>query len=427
MLFSVLVCNIPFRRNDCSKLLAYLEKISKGYDVEILCLYDNKQRTVGQKRNDLLKLAQGDYIAFIDDDDDVDNDYFKDICEVLERDRPDVLTFTQLTIFKDTDRIQECKYSVEYDYESGEDWWRGKPSHTMVWRRAIALKGKFPEVQNTEDVAWVDQVVPYVQKESNIDKPLYMYRFNPAKSEAISKEEIIRRKLNNKEYCGEVCVVGMIYKSVNYLKFMSEQMRKYCAQVSCGIIANDATEEVKHELMAFPGWVLEYNDPNPDDYYLNRVYRAWNAGGMYCKDKHDIVIFINSDMGLSSNWINKLLDGLAYNTIPCSRLVESGKLPSGEHAIVKDFGGHPNEYREEEFVKYANSLNKFEILNNGLYMPCAFWVEDFISSGGYPEGNVENRSGDEWFFNENSVMKRKKHVTVAHSVVYHIQEGEKDE
>ena len=71
-------------------------------------------------------------------------------------------------------------------------------------------------------------------------------------------------------------------------------------------------------------------------------------------------------------------------------------------------------------------------------MPCAFYKDDFVESGGYPEGNIyeggvganETKflcSGDDYYFNYHPTMSKKRQVTDFDSLVYHIIEGEKDE
>jgi hypothetical protein len=68
-----------------------------------------------------------------------------------------------------------------------------------------------------------------------------------------------------------------------------------------------------------------------------------------------------------------------------------------------------------------------------------FETSRFIESGGYPEGNIFRdgigtqtrkaflQSGDAWFFEKLTSEYGMKHITVFDSLVYHIQEGEKDE
>jgi hypothetical protein len=239
----------------------------------------------------------------------------------------------------------------------------------------------------------------------------------------------------------KVVVVGMIYKSPSYLDFMMQGIRKYALtsstfSVNYLVIANDPIDGVRSKLVDDGIKFIEYNDSNPNNYYLNRVYRAWNFGGM--KADGDIIIFINSDMAFSPNWLENLLHNLNEQTIPCSRLVESGKLISAEHAISKDFGRTAESFDEKAFLEFAQSVEVNEVHERGLFMPCAFYKRDFVKSEGYPEGNMHKGgagrietpildSGDNYFFKKNPVMSRKKHITVFNSIVYHIQEGELDE
>ena len=71
-------------------------------------------------------------------------------------------------------------------------------------------------------------------------------------------------------------------------------------------------------------------------------------------------------------------------------------------------------------------------------MPCVFETQRFIESKMYPEGNIYHngigklgimiKSGDAYYFQ--NILENKydmKHITVFDSLVYHIQEGEKDE
>lgn len=239
-----------------------------------------------------------------------------------------------------------------------------------------------------------------------------------------------------------VVVVGMIYKSKSYLDFMMDNIRKYCLQsnnnyeINYLIVANDASETILNKLKVDQINHIIYCDPKPNDYYLNRVYRAWNFGGR--SSDGDIIVFINSDMAFTSGWLDHLLKHLDRDTIPCSRLVESGKLRSAANAISKDFGRTALTFDEKKFIEYAKQIGENKVLDKGLFMPCAFYKDDFLRSGGYPEGNIYKagvgrtdskfiQSGDNYFFYNNSVMGRKRHITVCDSIVYHIQEGELDE
>ena len=127
-------------------------------------------------------------------------------------------------------------------------------------------------------------------------------------------------------------IISLIYKSVDYLKFICEQLKgSSCLvdgwDVKLRLVANDATEEVLEAIKDCGVPYSIYNDPNPEDFYLNRVYRCWNYAGQ--SSNYDNICFVNSDMMFSPNWLSKLLEHHDGDNIPCSRLVESGKLRSG--------------------------------------------------------------------------------------------------
>ena len=80
---SILIPTIRERESKFTKLVERLAKLSGHSDfVEILGLWDNKFSTVGDKRNKLLSIAGGDFCVFIDDDDDVADDYFSKVFDV---------------------------------------------------------------------------------------------------------------------------------------------------------------------------------------------------------------------------------------------------------------------------------------------------------------------------------------------------------
>ncbi|MEX2054200.1 MAG: glycosyltransferase [Candidatus Colwellbacteria bacterium] len=228
----------------------------------------------------------------------------------------------------------------------------------------------------------------------------------------------------------KVIVVGMIYQSTGYAQFVYDSFKRHQEDEDFIFVANDATDKVKSYLKEknIPHLIFENEDK--DEYYLNRVYRAWNYGGMNAPG--DIIVFVNSDMAFSRGWVRNLLKNLNQNRIICSRLVESGKMPSGEYGVSKNFGRTYKEYRESEFEKYAEIIKKPELKKGGLFMPCMIYKDLFVKSGGYPIGNRKEAdgsetSGDHIFFYENLEERGVEHFTAFDSIVYHVQEGEMNE
>jgi len=235
-------------------------------------------------------------------------------------------------------------------------------------------------------------------------------------------------------------IIGLIYKSTDYLELLNSQLKSdYCKvegwNIGIRIVANDANEKIINKLKDLDIKYSIYNDPKPNDYYLNRVYRCWNYAGS--TSLYDNICFVNSDMIFSKNWLSNLLKHHNGINIPTSRLVESGKMTSGTHGISYNCGRSPKLINFELWEKYSEWTKKDETHKNGLYMPCVFEKLRFIESGMYPEGNIYLdgigtlngfiQSGDDWYFRKLENLYNMQHITVFDSLVYHIQEGEKDE
>jgi len=239
-------------------------------------------------------------------------------------------------------------------------------------------------------------------------------------------------------------IISLIYKSTQYLDLIVSELKKdYCKvdgwDVGLRIVANDATDGVLEALKVCGLDYSIYNDSKSNDYYLNRVYRCWNYAGS--SSVYDNVCFVNSDMVFSDGWLANLLKHHDGTNIPCSRLIESGKMLSGQHAIGDmNFGRKADDINYDGWYTYASKTRKDALSDGGLYMPCVISKDRFVESGGYPEGNIyaDGRagslvggvimSGDDYYFH--NVLKKifnMNHITVFDSQVYHIQEGEKDE
>ena len=85
--WSVLIPTIPGREQSLSRLLASLhEKTSRIYPelrMEICLGFDNRETSIGMKREGLVQKAQGKYLSFIDDDDEITDAYIEDVREMI--------------------------------------------------------------------------------------------------------------------------------------------------------------------------------------------------------------------------------------------------------------------------------------------------------------------------------------------------------
>lgn len=183
---SILICTIEERKTRFNVLMARIENLlhnSQLLDqVEVISECDNREMSIGAKRNILLLKASGDYLCFIDDDDTIDEEYFIKILKALDS-NPDCV---QMIGVMNTDgwKMERFEHSIAHNryYEQGGIYYR-YPNHLNPIRREIAIQFKFPESNFGEDTDWATQIKDsaLLQREEPIDKVIYHYRFSSRK------------------------------------------------------------------------------------------------------------------------------------------------------------------------------------------------------------------------------------------------------
>jgi cellulose synthase/poly-beta-1,6-N-acetylglucosamine synthase-like glycosyltransferase len=152
--------------------------------------------SVGEKRNALLKMAKGDYVCFIDDDDMVSEDYVPEILHTLtplntagQGGLPDVVTFNAVFIPHTADGIEKERVPVVFGLEHllnvdepGKPRIR-VPNHLCPIKRSIAMQIMFEPKNFGEDTAYGLKVRKLLKSEVKIEKTLYYYRFSETESE----------------------------------------------------------------------------------------------------------------------------------------------------------------------------------------------------------------------------------------------------
>lgn len=174
---SILICTIPERTNLFAELFNKLNVQATGNSVQII--YDDAPRgtiTIGAKRNALLKQAIGEYVCFIDDDDDISHDYVEQILKAINL-QPDCIGFQ---IACNMDGIKSlAASSLKYDWSENIDGYKYVRSiyHKTPVKREIALQCMFPDKSFGEDYEYSMRLKPLLKNEIFIDKILYNYNF----------------------------------------------------------------------------------------------------------------------------------------------------------------------------------------------------------------------------------------------------------
>lgn len=194
MKLSILICSIPSRREFLQKMVKSLvdqysftdnittkenkfslTKISSK-DVEIVICIDNKQMTVGAKRNLLMDESVSEYFVFVDDDDRITDDYIISLLAGI-RDNKDVILFDVACSINGR-KAKKVVYDANYTTDRNlTNQYLRIPNHIMCWKRDIVTE-RFPDISMGEDVGWARKMKPHIKSQSRITKILYYYDFN---------------------------------------------------------------------------------------------------------------------------------------------------------------------------------------------------------------------------------------------------------
>lgn len=235
----------------------------------------------------------------------------------------------------------------------------------------------------------------------------------------------------------------LIYQSPTWLDFVYQQLVKYTnlTENEFFFIANHPTPAIINHLeqTKLPYYRLNHSPEQQQEWFINNVYRGYNYGAT--KAKGEFLVFINSDMAFSPMWLENLVKHYQGSHCITSRLVESGRLPSGQHCLEQNFGSNPSDYDETKFLEFAAAISNNISKQGGLYMPLLAKKSDFLAVGGYPEGNITPDSdlfqphyakpGEPCLTGDLILMKKLatrgiQHFTAFDSIVYHFQRGESD-
>lgn len=183
ILLSILICAVSDRISMLCHLVKHLEHQCQNYkNVEILISMDNRMRTTGQKRNDLIEKSQGLYVAFIDDDDTVSDNYVSTLMYEIENNLVcDCIVFKAL--YRNIDHNKSIEVIYDKDLIDGfnhRDFvFHRKPNHLMCFARRIAIVSKFEDCNMGEDTIWANTVHTLIKYQIKIPNVLYFYDFRP--------------------------------------------------------------------------------------------------------------------------------------------------------------------------------------------------------------------------------------------------------
>lgn len=193
-LLELLIPTIPGREKRLAALLDAIERQRATADparrlvaVTVACHRPHREGgpSVGVVRRSMIQQARGRYIAFIDDDDEVDDAYLGSLLPPLAQQEPDAVGFWVLVRSPGPGTEHLCANSnrgcVDGPEFSARRWPLGirNPVRTALARKAACA---IPDVSYGEDQPYARALFPMVEFEVFVDAPLYRYLDDPTTS-----------------------------------------------------------------------------------------------------------------------------------------------------------------------------------------------------------------------------------------------------
>jgi glycosyltransferase involved in cell wall biosynthesis len=175
---SILICGLAGRHESRHRLLSVLEPQAKGQPVEILLNIDSGQITIGEKRQRLLEAARGQYVCFVDDDDQVAKTYVSMILDALQRTPGATHCSLMGQLVHSGGQKKLFLHSTKYTrWEERNGMFVRPPNHLNAVLRELALMAGFPPKGFGEDYEFSERIrtLGVLTCEAYITPILYSY------------------------------------------------------------------------------------------------------------------------------------------------------------------------------------------------------------------------------------------------------------
>lgn len=155
-------------------------KIGTEMEVEIVWAKDDKELTIGEKRELMYQESDGLFSWQIDDDDDISENAIELIINAIKS-NPEIpcITFREKCMINGV--YKRSNHSIKYhnweDNADGFDYVRS-PFYKDVIRTDIAKKVPFEHIRWNEDERFSYALKPWLTDEIHIDEELYYYIYN---------------------------------------------------------------------------------------------------------------------------------------------------------------------------------------------------------------------------------------------------------
>jgi hypothetical protein len=189
IILSILIPSVPIRLKKLEGMFSFyqtmIDKYNLSGNVEIVSILDNKSRSIGEKRTNLINIANGKYIVMTDDDDSLTESYFKNIESAIKQDK-DVITYKQHATINDVWSIVEFRLNNPNEQFNGFAKTLRPAWHCCTWKKKIVEKIQFDYKNWGEDDIFSKKGNILAKSETFIDDILHIYIHNENNTEAFN-------------------------------------------------------------------------------------------------------------------------------------------------------------------------------------------------------------------------------------------------
>jgi glycosyltransferase involved in cell wall biosynthesis len=187
MMLSIVMLSIPERkvafkhlRSKVQKQIDYCNRSHKTLGgAEIVSVVTPKHSdgggSIGSKRQLGLLASRGEYVCWLDDDDDISPDYVETLLRLCNK-GADVCTFNNISKFETYWMVVKMDFKTKHDQQAKPGIINRRPWHLCPFRRALLQGIQFPDANWDEDTGFIGQALKKCKTHVHTDAILHEYR-----------------------------------------------------------------------------------------------------------------------------------------------------------------------------------------------------------------------------------------------------------
>jgi hypothetical protein len=180
---SILIPTLFNRKVFLFELLGYIESQPKELldRCEVIISCDSMTKTIGQKRNELLRQSNGRYSVFIDCDDTITPSYLQNIFKGIDADVDHVGIMGTYIHDGNIAMAKNFKCSKDFPWIEKDGVYLRGAQHICAIKTDVARMVNYPHTSFGEDSEYSKKISPLIKTEYLITEPIYIYKYRSKK------------------------------------------------------------------------------------------------------------------------------------------------------------------------------------------------------------------------------------------------------